>query len=160
MERRPAPIQPPAQASGDPWSEVPEELEQLLRAELTRKGSPAAASEPETQPGRQEADQSAAAEAKPKRVTRSRAKPAAPETTPPAKEDSTEAAPARPKRGTRSKASAETADKPKRATRSRAKAADAPAAAAGDEQADATDDAPAKPVRRRRTKAAEESTEG
>ena len=141
---RPAPERRPAEArasapSGDPWTEVPEDLEELLRAELTRKltngsadgrppsGQPAPAPEAAADEPAPAAEAAPDGEEKPKRATRSRAKPT---------DEAAEAAPdgeEKPKRATRSRAkptdeAAEAApdgeEKPKRATRSRAKPKD------------------------------------
>jgi uncharacterized LabA/DUF88 family protein len=81
-DRAPRVERPPMRESagssgGDPWSEVPPELEEMLRAELARKGGA-------TAPARPAAPVTAAAadvEAKPKRRTSTR-KPAATEATP------------------------------------------------------------------------------
>ena len=130
----------PEQRSSEPWSEVPPELEELLRAELARK-SPApearTASEPQA-PISQPADASAAA-TKPARRTRTTRSAAAPAAS--------------------GSAAAETASdepsgepvKPKaRATRTRTTK---PAATSASEESasDAPTEAPAKPATRRRT---------
>lgn len=133
-------------SSSEPWSEVPPELEELLRAELARKGPGASdngvalsAATPADEP------QPEVAEAKPaprKRATRAKAKPAA--------VDGGDA---------QAGAAAEEEAKPaprKRATRTaKPKAEPAPAT----EDVGAADE-PKKPVRKRRTTKAAAADEG
>jgi uncharacterized LabA/DUF88 family protein len=147
-EPRPAPAfsGPP---SGDPWSEVPAELEELLRAEVARKidrqpSQPAVAVEP--------APLTPALEATPEDARPSSRRRAARTTTTAPK--------AAARRTTAKVAAGATTEKPKRATRSRtAKAAspvDETAATTGDASADvAVESAPPakKPARTRRKKA-------
>ena len=169
IDRRPAQLPPPAGgATGDPWSEVPADLEEMLRAELSRKaGSEQAASQQPQQANGRQPDEQPDEAPKPKRAARSRAKANGAAARSGAEDAATaDGAPAKPKRVSRAKATAsggQEAEKPKRATRSRAKAADAPEAGAAGEQAQGAADgeaAPAKPARRRRTKADAEPTEG
>ncbi|HEY8168421.1 MAG TPA: NYN domain-containing protein [Candidatus Limnocylindrales bacterium] len=137
----------PSSGNGDPWSEVPPELEEMLRAELARKGPATGGS----------AD---AADAKPQRRTSSR-KPAA-ATAETATVEAADAAEAKPKRRTSTRkpaaATAETATveaadaaevKPKRRTSTRK-----PAATAETATVEAADAAEAKPKRRTSTRKA------
>jgi uncharacterized LabA/DUF88 family protein len=97
-----------ASASAAPWSEVPPELEELLLAELARKGpAPEAAeagmggagsAESDTE-GQSDAD--AAADEKPKRTTRRRTTKAAAESDTEGQSDADAAADEKPKRTTR-----------------------------------------------------------
>lgn len=127
----------PARSSGDPWSEVPPELEEMLRAEVARKTA---------QPPPPVTAEVTPAEAPTRRAPRRR--PAGPTETPATAEapTDTDAKPAARRRTT--KATAASAEKPRRASRARA-AATTPAEPAEP----AADAEPAKPVRRRRTKA-------
>jgi uncharacterized LabA/DUF88 family protein len=113
-----------AASGGQPWSEVPPELEEQLRAELARKRSeraPAEASAPvaeEAKPKRASRSRKSAAatgageeavgpeEAKPKRASRTRKAASGSAVESVAAETPTEAAKVAPKRATRSRASA------------------------------------------------------
>jgi uncharacterized LabA/DUF88 family protein len=168
-------------APSDPWSEVPPELEDMLRAELARKsaGPPAAVSEapaPTIEAPAEAVDQPSP------RPTRRRATKAsaAPVTAPAAAEDTRveAAAPeaqeaAAPKRATRRRtakapdeapatAAPEAEAKPKRASRARAKSAPAEGSAESTAAAPeaAAPEAAAKPARRRRTTTAKTTEEG
>ena len=147
-------------SSSEPWTEVPPELEELLRAELARKQPAAEMTTVELAPSAAPMEAMAEAEATraemtteeatPKRATRSRAKkPAAGAAeSAPWPDASADAATAEP--------AVEPADdeaKPKRATRSRAKKASEPDAAAT-EQAEPPTEEPKKPTRRRKPAAA------
>jgi len=166
VERQPAPMR----SSSDPWSEVPPEMEELLRAELSRKsvrpatpggaavaGATSAAAADMTDAADDSAQPAAAVEAKPKRTTRPRMAKAT---------EPTAAAEEKPKRATRSRTTRPTAAEPtaeeatpedvapKRTTRTRTTRA-AATAAANEPTADAAAGAAeteSKPVRRRRTK--------
>jgi uncharacterized LabA/DUF88 family protein len=153
QQQRPMSDRPSMPVSGDPWSEVPADLEEMLRAELARKTSSLPAPRPSGEAPRPEAAVAGAAPAVPKRG-RPRKVPAeaAPTANAPAAAEPVAAAAAKPKRATRTTKAAgeateaapvEAAAKPARRTRT-AKAAAAPA-----EEAPA-----AKPTRRRTTKAA------
>jgi uncharacterized LabA/DUF88 family protein len=156
QQPRPMMDRPPMQASGDPWSEVPADLEDILRAELARKTtsgpvSRQTAEAPQASASVAQAAPAAARRGRPRTATtESAAATAAP--TPAA--EPVEAEAAKPKRATRARttkaaaAAAEAAPveataKPARRTRTTK-----PAEAASEEAA------PAKPTRRRTTKAA------
>jgi hypothetical protein len=134
---------------GDPWSEVPPEVQELLRAELARRQATGAKQAPETRTPADAAvpprDESPAAPAKPARTTRRRTTSAA--------DTATAAAAAEPEPA----ATAAEEAKPKRATRRRTTAITATAAtvAAEPEPAPASEEAkPKRATRRRTTKAA------
>jgi uncharacterized LabA/DUF88 family protein len=167
MDRAPrvpdrAPVE--ARTSSQPWSEVPPEVEEMLRAELARKQPSPQVSPVELAPSAAPLEAMAeaasteaemtSAETKPKRATRARTtrKPAA-SVKSAASEASAEAS-AQPA----TEAPAEEA-KPKRATRARTtrKAAE-PAATAEAPSGDEPAEAPAKPTRRRRTTAKTEES--
>jgi uncharacterized LabA/DUF88 family protein len=163
------PERQPIQGGGygsDPWSEVPPDLEEMLRAELARKvTAPPSRSVPsETMV---EADVPPA-DVAPRRG-RPRRSPAATVAAESAPEPAAEAAPKRTMRARTVKASAESAPErpaeaaPKRTTRARTAkpASTATKASATSATADASaDTAAAKPVRRRRTTKSTESGEG
>ncbi len=134
---------PPRSAEG--WSEVPPELEAMLRAQLAAResGAPAAAG------SRPAADSSGPVTAdKPARRTRSKASTAKSTTDTP----TAEAKPARRARSPKTATAAATTGDAKPARRTRSKPA--PSAAAGSESVTADGAAEAKPTRRTRTKAA------
>jgi len=64
------------QVSSEPWSEVPPELEELLRAEIARKGQPAAAAEAAA-PAAEVAEEAPKKPAKPRATRAKKAEPAA-----------------------------------------------------------------------------------
>ncbi len=156
QQPRPMMDRPPMQASGDPWSEVPADLEDMLRAELARKTSSApvnqqTAEAPQPSASVAQAEPATARRGRPRKATAEST--AATATTTPAAEPG-EAEAAKPKRATRArttKAAAEPAEaapaeataKPARRTRT------TKSAEVASEEA-----APAKPARRRTTKAA------
>jgi uncharacterized LabA/DUF88 family protein len=140
-------------ASTEPWSEVPPELEEMLRAELARKQGPSGTAAPvevapPAAPLEAMAEASAivedmpAAAAKPKRTMRARTTKKAP---------AAEASTTTTDQPAEADAPAEPA-KPKRTTRARTtkKAAESDASAPAEASADAE---PKKPTRRRTTKA-------
>ena len=138
--------------SSEPWSEVPPELEELLRAEISRKqpAAPTAAQAPTIEPPT-DVTADAPEAAKPTRRRRTTAKAGetaqAPETDSVLPAEGGNAAPAAPaKRVTRARTTKAATTKP-RASKA---AAAAPEASA---------DEPKKPVRRRRTAAAEPASE-
>ena len=145
MDRRPRPDDRqmagfPEQRSSEPWSEVPPELEELLRAELARK-SPApesrTASEPQSsvsQPA--EAPNVAAKPARRTRTTRSTAAQAASEA--PVGESASD------------EPSADAVKPKARTTRSRSTKPVAAASVSEESVSEATAEAPAKPATRRR----------
>ena len=150
--------------SAEPWSEVPPELEQLLRAELAKK-SPA--SEPQSRPEAPAAPVSTPeapiASATPKaRTTRTRTPRATAASTSsveaPSSESSTEAPAAKTSAAKTSAARSSTAKAKPRTTRARTTKAAAPAAEP-DAGASETSEAPKKPATRRR-KAAAPAEEG
>jgi uncharacterized LabA/DUF88 family protein len=135
--------------SAEPWSEVPPELEELLRAELARKAPVSESQSRPEAPAAQVSEPDAPAEvAKPKaRPTRTRTAKA------PAKAPAAEVSTAEP--GSDAPVAEKTAAKPKpRATRARTTKAAAPAAEADAGAADETAAAPKKPATRRRKTAA------
>jgi uncharacterized LabA/DUF88 family protein len=143
---------PQASASTAPWSEVPPELEELLLAELARKGpAPEAADAgtvaegaPAESDGEGQTDADATADEKPKRTTRRR----------------TTKATAESDAGDGEGAGAAD-EKPKRTTRRRTTKAAAESDAEGQADADgAADEKPKRTTRRRTTKAAAESDAG
>jgi uncharacterized LabA/DUF88 family protein len=141
-------------ASGQPWSEVPPEVEELLRAELARQApAPAArAPEPASETGAGEAgppsaEVEAAVDAAPKRrPTRRRStKEAAAEATAPSEEAAQEpAVPAKPARATRRRAPAKSA----------VDGQDGPATPAEPSAETATEEAAPKPKRASRSRKA------
>ena len=154
VEDRPMSVEP---RSSEPWSEVPPELEQMLRAELARKGSApehAAAAGSAPRPSvAAETPESAAATAKPARKPRiTKAAAAQPASAAEATSGSAgEATETEAKPPTRRKAAAPKATAT-RTTRARTpKAAAEPAAAAAE---------PKKPATRRRRTAADTTAEG
>ncbi len=130
--------------SSEPWSEVPPEMEEMLRAELARKKSPTS----ETRSSAESAPAVEQPSAKPARRPRTTkaATPAPADavesaaTATPAEEPATQAAPAKAKRSAPRKPTTRAKAAPKAA---KAKAAAASAEVSGEE--------PKKPVRRRRT---------
>ncbi len=143
--------------SAEPWSEVPPEVEEMLRAEMARKSpgtdassTPRAVAEPETPVTAFSAspdDEPQTPTAKPARRTRSTKATAASATSADATADEA-AAEEKPKR--------KTATRTTKSTSTRSKTTKASAAAEGaEESADA--EAPTKPTRRRTTKAAAEA---
>ncbi|HEY7599616.1 MAG TPA: NYN domain-containing protein [Candidatus Limnocylindrales bacterium] len=162
VERRPFPP-PAAAASGDPWSEVPADLEEMLRAELARKidrrepdGAPAAtADQPPSADGASGEPAAAApakapraratrapAEAKPKRTSRAKAATAAEAEV--AEGGTADAE--KPKRATRARTAKSTSAKPAASSR----VASPKAADAGSAEASTDGAAPAKPRTRRK----------
>ena len=139
---------------GDPWSEVPADVQELLKAEMARRQDVATPAD------------EAEAPAKPKKSTR---KKSTAKTADAPKADADEAeAPAKPKRTTRKKSTAKTADaakadadeaeapvKPKRTTRKKSTAKTADAAKADADEAEA----PAKPKRTTRKKSTAKTEE-
>ena len=128
----------PRSASSEPWSEVPPELEELLRAELSRKAPVASMSEPKSVTPTSPSEP--AAEAKPARRTRTTKAKSADESVAVEMAAQTDAAPVKATRTRTTKAAA-----PKTTTRTRKAAS-----AEGDGEA-----APKKPATRRKTAAAE-----
>ena len=168
QQGRPPDRQPSAGGfGGDPWSEVPPDLEEMLRAELARKGSSPA---PSVTPVEATLTRTSEAEAAPAAAKRGRPRKAA---EPVSGEVTAAAAPAaadatKPTRTTRSrttKAAVGSADaaptdataKPKRTTRTTKAAASTPAASTA--AASTSEEPAAKPTRRRTAKAAAEPAE-
>jgi uncharacterized LabA/DUF88 family protein len=136
--------------ASEPWSEVPPELEELLRAQLSTKLSrPAAASSESSSQPAEATEAAGEAQAKPK-ATRSRRKPA---------DDGAETATVDAAVDATGDAAGEAPAKPK-VTRSRRKRADDGAEnAAGEATADAAGEAPAPKKRAPRRKATAEGSE-
>jgi uncharacterized LabA/DUF88 family protein len=134
------------QVSSEPWSEVPPELEELLRAEIARKGQPTGSGEPAAG-AKAAASPAEATEEAPKKKTTRRSTTRAKKTEPAA----TVAAAAAPVEATE-EAPKKTATR--RSTTRAKKTEPAATAEAAAAPVEATEEAPKKTTRRRRTTSA------